>query len=218
MAGLAFPSGAVLRRAGDTTRLTVTLTKNGQPITGKTVEVEFIRRSDGQYWDFVGGAWQVAPVVGTLVENAALAGVYELDFPQGIAEPNTENDYLGVFQAPPAAPPADRFYGTVEYSFRKMAAPGDAMALTAAAVQAVRAEIMTYVVNGNTLGLTFEQSNDLVRKLLNNRLELTDGTTNNWVLYDDDDVSVLLRYNVTDKSGNAIFVQVAAPARRTRGV
>lgn len=99
------------------------------------------------------------------------------------------------------------------------ATPGDAMTLTAGERDAIRAEIMTYVVNSNILGLTFEQSLDLMRKVLNNRLELADGDTGNWLLYDDDDgPTPLLTYNVTNKNAGPIDLPTAAPAQRTRGV
>lgn len=57
----------------------------------------------------------------------------------------------------------------------------------------------------------------LTNKILRNKLELADGTTGNWVLYDDDNTTVLLTFSVSDKNGNAIVQQVAAPSRRTRG-
>lgn len=59
---------------------------------------------------------------------------------------------------------------------------------------------------------------ELLRKLLVNRLELVPGTTNNWVLYDDDSISALLQFNVTDATGGPITIPAGAPARRTRGV
>jgi hypothetical protein len=58
----------------------------------------------------------------------------------------------------------------------------------------------------------------LIEKLLRNRLELSDGGVGNWVLYDDDDVTPLLSWDVTDKNGNPIAVPAGVPARRTRGI
>jgi hypothetical protein len=98
------------------------------------------------------------------------------------------------------------------------AVPGDAMSLTTAERNAIRAALMTYVINGNILGLTLEQSLDLMRKILNNKLHLSDGAVDNWILYDDDDSSELLKYSVTDKSGSLIFLEPVTPARRTRGL
>lgn len=215
MAGIAISGGDVLKRVGDVLRLTATLTKNGLPETGKAVYVKLVRRSDGRFWNFDLNVWQVASVSKTLVENVVVPGVYERDFNQGLADPGSEREYLGIFTA--NGVPADRFYGVVEYVFRKIAAPGDAMELTPAAVTAIRNAIMTHVVNANPLGFTLEETLDLVRKLLNNRLELEDGDTDNWILYDDDDVTPLLRYDVRDKTGAAVFVPDGAPARRNRG-
>lgn len=57
----------------------------------------------------------------------------------------------------------------------------------------------------------------LIEKILRNRLELEEGGTNNWVLYDDDSVTPLLRWSVTDKNGDDIRIKAFTPARRTRG-
>lgn len=84
----------------------------------------------------------------------------------------------------------------------------------------IRTAIMTHVVDSNTLGFTMEETVDLIRKILNNRLELADGgvtPTKNWKLYDDDDTTVLLEWNVTDKNGLNIAQPSEAPSRRTRG-
>ena len=58
----------------------------------------------------------------------------------------------------------------------------------------------------------------LVEKIWRNRLELADGTTGNWVLYDDDSVTPLLTWDVSDKNGAGIVQQGLVPSRRTRGV
>lgn len=57
----------------------------------------------------------------------------------------------------------------------------------------------------------------LVRKFRTNRLELVDGASNNWNLYDDDD-SLLMTLSVKSKSGGAIVLQGTVPAQRTKGV
>jgi len=55
---------------------------------------------------------------------------------------------------------------------------------------------------------------ELIRKLLTNRLELAEGNTQNWILYDDDGVTPLKMWHVKDKSGNSILIAAGAPARR----
>lgn len=57
----------------------------------------------------------------------------------------------------------------------------------------------------------------LVRKIQTNRLELADGDTSNWILYDDDNTTPLLTFNVTDKDGNSIAQQAKIPSRRSKG-
>ena len=57
----------------------------------------------------------------------------------------------------------------------------------------------------------------LLKKIMVNRLELAPGSTDNWILYDDDD-SVLLTWNVLDKDGNPITISTGAPSKRSIGV
>jgi hypothetical protein len=216
MAGIATNGGSIFRKVNDSIVLTTTLTKNGLPVTGKTPRVALVRRSDGKFYDFTLNSWQVPVFLEPLVESIVAPGVYEAVFNQFLADPNSQEDYLAIYSMTPGVP-ADYFYVSEEISFRTIAAPGDAMTLSTATIQAIRAEIMSYVVNANPLGYTFEQTTDLVRKLLNNRLELSDGLAGNWILYDDDDLSVLLTYDVTSKTGTAIQISSSAPARRTRG-
>lgn len=211
--GTATGSGITLRRVNDSVKLSVTLARGGVPQSGKPAFVRFVRRSDGRYYNWTLNSWQV-PVFDQALSEV-YAGVYEVLFDQATADPNVERDYLAIFHGNGVA--ADKFYGSLEYSFKSIAAPGDQMNLTTAAIQAVRAEMMNYVVGGNILGLTMENTLDWIRKILNNRLELADGAVANWVLYDDDDSTVFLTYDVRDKSNAAIFSPAAVPARRTRG-
>jgi hypothetical protein len=58
----------------------------------------------------------------------------------------------------------------------------------------------------------------LTRKKETNRLELAAGSTSNWILYDDDNSTPLLTFDVTDKDGAAIILSASSPAKRTKGV
>lgn len=58
----------------------------------------------------------------------------------------------------------------------------------------------------------------LIRKLQTNRLELEDGDPGIWRLYDDDDVTVLLTFQISDKNGGAIVQPPTSPSRRSKGV
>ena len=55
----------------------------------------------------------------------------------------------------------------------------------------------------------------LIRKIQTNRLELMDGDADNWILYDDDAVTTLLTFDVSDKNGNVIVQQPSMPSRRS---
>lgn len=54
----------------------------------------------------------------------------------------------------------------------------------------------------------------LVRKLLLNRLELREGSVNNWILYDDDGVTPFQYWDVTDQDGNPVVLSAGAPTER----
>lgn len=58
---------------------------------------------------------------------------------------------------------------------------------------------------------------EICRYMLANRLELADGSVDNWIVRDDADAPVL-KFSVTDKSGNAILSPASSPAKRTKGV
>lgn len=58
---------------------------------------------------------------------------------------------------------------------------------------------------------------DTTRKILMNRLELRDGSSGNWVLYDDDDSTAMLTFNVTGKNSEAVSIPLNTPAKRSRG-
>jgi hypothetical protein len=75
----------------------------------------------------------------------------------------------------------------------------------------------------NTIQINNEQwgtgaAVDLIRKIFTNRLELQDGSIDNWELWDDDDLTVLMTWSVRDKNGNRIESNTKTPARRTKGV
>jgi hypothetical protein len=71
----------------------------------------------------------------------------------------------------------------------------------------------------NTVGVlsdNVELRTLLIKKILTNRLELVDGDTNNWVLYDDDSATTLLTWDVTDKSDSAVEQEEGTESRRSK--
>lgn len=217
MAGIVTNAGQVLSKVNDSIDLSVTLVKNGLPISGKTPKVRFIRRSDDKFYNFGLNIWQTPTYSKTLVEMASAFGVYTTVFNQATADPDAEEDYLAIYTA--NGIPADTFYGTVDYSFKLFAVPGDEMTVSAASIAAIRLAIWQHVVDGNILGLTAEEALDMSRKILNNNLNLSDGSGPlNWVLLDDDDLTPFLSWTVLDKSGAQIIQPALFPSRRTRGV
>jgi hypothetical protein len=58
----------------------------------------------------------------------------------------------------------------------------------------------------------------LIKKVLTNRLELYNGSSGNWILYDDDNITPLLTFSVTDIDDGPIIQGVNTPSKRTKGV
>lgn len=55
----------------------------------------------------------------------------------------------------------------------------------------------------------------LLRKIQTNRLELFDGDTDNWILYDDDETTPLLTFSVSDKNDDIIVQCPSTPSKRS---
>jgi hypothetical protein len=71
----------------------------------------------------------------------------------------------------------------------------------------------------NTVGVlsdNVELRTLLIKKILTNRLELADGDTDNWVLYDDDNSTPLLTWDVTDKTDGAVAQDEGTESRRSK--
>jgi len=66
----------------------------------------------------------------------------------------------------------------------------------------------------STVGLV-DIRTTLLRKIQTNRLELFDGNTNNWILYDDDAVTPLLTFSVSDKNDDIIVQCPNSPSKRS---
>jgi len=56
----------------------------------------------------------------------------------------------------------------------------------------------------------------LIKKILTNKLELQDGDTDNWILYDDDSSTELLKWDVRDKEGKNIIERPNTNSRRSK--
>lgn len=86
-------------------------------------------------------------------------------------------------------------------------------------VQVIPTNSAGLVVYQSGSGLTTPQADDLelVRKLMTNRRELSDGNSGNLVYYDDDDVATLLTHDVTDESDGNITLGPGDPAKQSKG-
>jgi len=82
---------------------------------------------------------------------------------------------------------------------------------------AVTGEYGDIINNIHLVSDNVELRTALIRKILTNRLELFDGDTDNWVLYDDDSSTVLFKWDVTDKTDTDILQESNDDAKRTKG-
>jgi len=56
----------------------------------------------------------------------------------------------------------------------------------------------------------------LMKKIFGNRLELQNGSKDNWILYDDDNVTPLLVYDASDINGDAIYQITGMASKRSK--
>lgn len=124
----------------------------------------------------------------------------------------TALDILGNSVFPPFLP-TERIYVTLALSSSATLIPGTSITKTD-----VTEAVWDAPSAAHDLAGTFGTMLALCKRLQVNRLELTPGSTNNWILYKDNDTDPLLTWNVTDPTGNAITIATGTPARRTRGV
>lgn len=72
----------------------------------------------------------------------------------------------------------------------------------------------------NNIDLTSDEIDfrvNLIKKIWKNKLILSDGDTKNLVIYEDDDVTPVIKYSVTDVSDDLIIQPSHISSRRTRG-
>lgn len=73
----------------------------------------------------------------------------------------------------------------------------------------------------NTIELTSDEINfriNLIKKIMQNKLELSDGDTDNLVIYDDDNVTERLKWGVTDVVDGPVVQTPYNISKRSRGV
>jgi hypothetical protein len=130
----------------------------------------------------------------------------------GVWLPSTAANYEAVFivYTDPPRTVESPYYERVTDDWQ----PSDLIG-AAAALGILDASLAGHTAPG-TVGEALARAS-LAQKILRNRLELAEGAVNNWVLYDDDSITPLLTWSVTDKAGQEIRMNAFVPARRTRG-
>ncbi|WP_437948628.1 hypothetical protein WME98_49925 [Sorangium sp. So ce296] len=189
-------------RAGEPEPIThVLVDDEGTPLVGASVTVR-VRRSDGLWLDWADGTYGARGAVAQLDEI-----MLELDEP-------------GVYEATwPGGPDGTRYRafvavdgtvrGVLEIHVGGLAAPGDEMALEAAAVAAVQAGRATAAALAEVAS-----DAEIARKALDNRQEVDDVGGGRCITYDDDGETPWRTRTLRDGSGNAIALGAGVPARR----
>jgi hypothetical protein len=172
--------------------MTFALDSTGDPITGLTnVAIRIRRQSDNYYFDWSDDTFKAGASVVTLLQ--ALSEVDAVRSP-GVYELTGGWDLSDIVN-----PVVDDTY------FVTAIQDGSPQSAT------------NFPASGEIKEGQWVDDLVLAKKMLVNRLELANGDTDNWVLYDDDDATPLLTFDVTDKDGLALVLPATAPARRTRG-
>ena len=110
-------------KVNDTATLSVTVSRNGSPVTGQTPLCTLIRVSDSKFYNFTTGLFQAPAYSHPMPEP--YPGHYELQFPQGVADPDKWEDYRAFYvNLGPRA-----FYQNELHSFRSAA--GESLAVVA---------------------------------------------------------------------------------------
>ena len=180
----------------------------GAPITGMAdLKAAVRRQSDGKWLDFDDGTfkssgWGTQQQTMTEYQAGIAPGFYR--FTLDTSSFGTADTYVIVIQEVPAtlylytSLTEIRVGGTVPTA-------GIADAVLAASVAGRAA---------GSLGATVNR----VRQHWENRLETASGSSGNHVLYDDDDVTPLLTFDVKDVAGGAVTIPAGIPTRRSRGI
>lgn len=195
---------------GDTTvSLTAYIAEDGVPRTGLTVQCAVRRKSDNFFLDFNDNTFKSSgwtTKFQTLTDlngvDTDLAGHYAAIWNSASAVV-AQGEYEFVFKS--TIDSVVRVWTAHVGFFDSSAAP------TAAAIaDAVWDEAKT----GHATSGTFGSQVHRIHAALLNRQELADGSSSNFITYEDDGTTPLKTQNVTDKTGSAVSIPAGTPARR----
>lgn len=202
---------------GDTSvplRLTVNEIDTGG-VNGLTSIVAVRRVVDGFYLDFndntfKSSAWTTRQQTMTQPSTSNSPGVYQLIWNSSLSV-SALGDYVAEYQITTV--------GSEQVASDNVAFVSDIKAVVDAILVDTN-EMQGKLPTNNIMGSSVKDDQDTVIKLIKqffvNKLELSDGDVENWVIFDDDDVTPLLKSNVTDKNGGAITSQLTVPANHSR--
>lgn len=186
----------------------------GDLLTGLTnVKMKVRRISDDLMLDWSDYTFKVAGSVAqklqtmTEVDATNFPGEYMADFDTGSITNATANDIYEVTVVEDGTEDAANLPQTGEIRVGHWV---DQIGTILTNVVAVNSRLPLQPAEQATLSLLL--------KIWKNKLVLEDGTENNWVLYDDDDITPLITWNVKDVSDSNVVQPPGAPSRRSRGV
>jgi hypothetical protein len=188
----------LLFEVGDTiVPINLMLTQNGVPMVGETVTAGVRRKSDNLFLDFA--------------DNTFKASGHTTKF-QALTDLNgTDADLAGHYAFLWNSATAITGQGEFEFVFKHGTSRyfDDVYFLTPVATSVWSAAQASFVAAGS-----FGRRMKEIRAALLNRQEIADGSSGNFVTYDDDGTTPLVTNNMQDKTGAAIGISAGVPARR----
>lgn len=203
------------------------------PLTGLTdLEIKIRRNSDGFYFDWSNNQFKIAASVVTLttplveVDAVTSPGEYKLNkagHVDGFDTSSIVNPTAGPIVVESYSIRAEQTTLSTAVNLPQVGGfeEGgfvDLLDSSVAAVKADTAELLVRLTIARAAALdkisAIDINSNLTRQALFNRLELKEGSTDNWELYNDAGSAVIFTWDVKDKGGFAILIPAATPARR----
>lgn len=192
---------------GDTNvSIELQLMVNAVPLTGKTVTAAVRNKQNNQFLDFNDNTFKAAgwtTKFQTLTDlngtDPDMAGIYRFLW-NSAAPVLAQGEYQFIFKYNDGVNTLESFD---DVYFDEASSPNS---IAAAVWNALTASFVT-------VG-TFGRMMKLMKAALINRTELADGSTANFVVYDDDGTTPLLTADVKDKADGAITSSTGVPAKR----
>jgi len=219
------------KTVGDTqVPLTATINGNSGGVTGQTVVAAIRRPSDGFWLDFndntfKNSGWTTRQITCGEVDASNAPGVYEYlwDSSSAVMSPVAlvvEFDVSGTTDVNVSealnfvAKVEDDVWDALRVDHTVLNSFGEEM-LDSSSIDTA---LNNATINGNSDFNTLGGAINLLRKAATNRRVLVEGDTNNFTLYDDDDVTPIIIQDIQDKNNGVIVADAGSPMYRSKAV